>query len=79
MSPDPMAPPMAGPLPTMPPPSAPSAPPYSVELQPDGSSIYFVPSPDGDPMKKVVLQVNKAPKLPPAFQPAAPSPVAPMV
>lgn len=53
----------------MPAPSAPAAPPYQVRLQSDGSSVFYIPSPDGDPSKDVVLGRNDAPKLPKAFQP----------
>ncbi len=67
----PMGPPPG--LPAMPPPSAPAAPPYTTRLQADGSSIYVIPSPDGDPGKDVVLGVNPPPKIPKAFQqPASP-------
>jgi len=54
------------PLPQAPP--APQAPPYTVRLQPDGSSVYVMPSPDGDPGKDIVLGVNKAPAVPKAMQ-----------
>ena len=52
--------PQAGGLPA---PEAPAAPPYMVRMQPDGSSIYVIPSPDGDLIKDIVLGVNPAPKL----------------
>lgn len=74
-SPAPIGPPPMSPavgLPMMPPPSAPATPPYSVRLQNDGSAVFYVASPDGDPGKDVVLQVAKAPKVPPAFQTSAP-------
>lgn len=48
----------------MPPPSAPAQPPYTVSLQPDGSSKYSIQTPGGE----VVLGINPAPKLPKAFQ-----------
>lgn len=59
--------PMAG-MPMMPAPSAPPTPNYEVRMQPDGSSVYVVPSPDGDVAKDIVLGVNQAPKLPKAMQ-----------
>jgi len=70
--PPPAAMPMGSTLPAMPAPSAPAGPPWSVALQPDGSSKYFIPSPDGDPAKEIVLGVNPPPKLPKALAPAAP-------
>ena len=70
--PPPAAMPMGSTLPSMPAPSAPAGPPWSVALQPDGSSKYFIPSPDGDPAKEIVLGVNPPPKLPKAMAPAAP-------
>jgi hypothetical protein len=41
-------------------------------MQPDGSSIYVMPSPDGDPINDIMLGRNEPPKLPKAFQPPAP-------
>lgn len=70
--PPPAAMPMGSTLPTMPEPAAPAGPPWSVALQPDGSSKYFIPSPDGDPAKEIVLGVNPPPKLPKAFNAPAP-------
>lgn len=58
----------------MPAPSAPAAPPYQVRLQSDGSSVFYIPSPDGDQSKDVVLGRNDAPKLPKAFQQQATQP-----
>ncbi len=77
----------AGPMPLPPPPAMPPAPgaaapiprapvatpPWSVRPQPDGSSVYYMPSPDGDPSKEVILGVNPPPKLPKALQPPKPS------
>lgn len=51
-----------------PPPGAPSAPPYQIAMQPDGSGKYYVPSPDGNPLNDVVIGVIPPPKLPKAFQ-----------
>lgn len=48
----------------LPSPDAPSEPPFSVEMQPDGSSIYLTKT---DP--PIVIGVNKPPKLPPALNP----------
>lgn len=53
---------------------------YTVRMQPDGTSVYVQPSPDGDPTKDIILGVNKAPKIQPqapqgiplAFQPPQP-------
>lgn len=47
-------------------PTAPQKPPWDVQLQDDGSSVYTIPGPNGKP---VVLAVNKAPRLPHAMQP----------
>ncbi len=62
----------AGPATPMPPlpqaPAQPPAPSYDVRLQPDGSSVYVMPSPDGDPSKDIILGVNKAPAVPKAMQ-----------
>lgn len=71
-------PPPAGPLPMTPdasmPPAAPASAvaqesPYSVKLQADGTSVYYLPGPKGDGSDDIVLGVNRAPKLPPALQP----------
>lgn len=59
-------------MPMMPPPSAPAKPPYSVRLQADGSSIFYIPSPDGNPVNDIILGKNDPPKLPKALQPAQP-------
>lgn len=59
--------------PGFPPPGAPNEPPYEVVLQPDGSSIYQLPSP-APGMPPIVLGVNPAPKLPAALQKAAQPP-----
>ena len=58
-------------MPSLPAPGDPAQPPYTVRLQADGSSIYVLPSPDGDPAKDIVLSRNEPPKLPKAFQPPA--------
>lgn len=50
----------------------PQQPPYSVKLQPNGSSLYYVPSPDGNPANDIVLGLNDPPKVPKAFQKPAP-------
>ena len=42
---------------------------WQVRQQPDGSSINYIPAPDGDPSKEVILSVNPAPKIPTALQP----------
>lgn len=52
------------PLAGFPSPDAPAEPPYLVELQADGSSVYKTKT-----NPSVVIGVNKAPKLPPAMQP----------
>ncbi len=65
---------MGGAMPGLPSPGAPAAPPYTVRLQADGSSVYVLPSPDGDPAKDIVLSRNEPPRLPKAFQtPSAPT------
>ena len=46
--------------------------PWQVKQQSDGSSVNYIPSPDGDPTKDIILSVNAAPKLPRALQPPAP-------
>ena len=43
--------------------------PYQVEMQPDGSSIYYIPGPSGTSTDGVVVAVNPAPKLPKSLQP----------
>lgn len=58
----------AGGPPGMPAPNAPAAPPYTVRLQPDGSSVYSLQTPNGE----VVLGVNPPPKVPKAFSAATP-------
>lgn len=65
--------PQAGPLPPPPvaaPPMAPAAPavPWKVKQQPDGSSVDYIPSPDGNPANDVILNVHQAPKIPKALQ-----------
>ncbi len=45
-----------------------SAIPWKVKQQPDGSSVNYLPSPDGDPTKDIILNVNLPPKVPKAFQ-----------
>lgn len=45
-------------------PSASAEPPYDVELQADGSSIYYTKT---EP--RIVIGVNQPPKLPAALQP----------
>lgn len=45
-------------------PTGPMQPFWQVKQQPDGSSIDYIPGPSGD----IVLQVHKAPKVPPALQ-----------
>ncbi len=60
----------------MPPPAADagiSQPPYNVRLQPDGSSVYELPSP-APGMPAIVIGVNPAPHLPKSLQ--APKPTA---
>lgn len=47
----------------MPPQGSPSEPPYDVQLQPDGSSIYITKT-----QPPVVIGVNRPPKVPPALQ-----------
>jgi len=69
--PPPAAPEAMNPPGMFPPPQAPAAPPFNVRMQPDGSSVYIIPSPDGDPGKDIVLGINPPPKLPKAFQPPA--------
>lgn len=61
------APPMAA-APAITTPMGPPKPPWTVELQDDGSSIYQYPPlyPGGKP---VTIGVNKPPKLSPAMQP----------
>lgn len=60
--------PQGGPLPL--PASAPipqvQKPPYAVELQDDGTSVYTISGPNGKP---VIIGLNKPPKLPAALQP----------
>lgn len=51
----------AAPLPAQ---GSPAEPPYNVEMQADGTSIYKTPS-------GIVLGVNRAPKLPPSLNPNA--------
>jgi len=46
-------------------PDAPATPPWNVELQGDGSSVYTIPGPDGKP---IVIGINPVPKLPKALQ-----------
>jgi len=60
--------PMGNPFPA---PDAPSAPPYQVELQDDGSSVYSLPpqTPGGKP---IIIGINPPPKLPKALQPKQP-------
>lgn len=50
----------------------PQQPPYSVRLQPDGSSLYYTPSPDGNAANDVILGLNPPPKVPKALQKPAP-------
>ena len=69
--PPPAAMPPQGGMPSLPPSGAPAAP-YTVRLQPDGSSVYVMPSPDGNPANDIILSVNAPPKLPKALQPPAP-------
>lgn len=65
--PTPQTSPMAGgPLPA---PADPTAPPWKVKQQPDGSSVDYLPGPKGD----IVLAVHKPPPLPRAMQPGKPS------
>jgi len=71
MPPAPAAPEAMNPPGMFPPPQAPAAPPFDVRMQPDGSSVYVIPSPDGDKGKDIVLGINPPPKLPKAFQPPA--------
>lgn len=74
----PSAPPIPAGAPPMAQQAAPVAPPppaipWQVKQQPDGSSVNYVPSPDGDSSKDIILSVNAAPKLPRALQPPAPT------
>jgi hypothetical protein len=56
--------------PITPPPGQPEENPYQVRLQPDGSSVYYLPGPT--PQQEIILGVNNPPKLPKALQqPAA--------
>jgi len=66
-------PPGAPPMPPAPPqaPAAPQGPAWTVRPQADGSSVYVIPSPDGDPSKDIVIGMNPAPKLPKSLQPGA--------
>lgn len=69
-------PPIPAGAPPMAPQTAPVAPPppaipWQVKQQPDGSSVNYVPSPDGDSSKDIILSVNPPPKLPRAMQPPA--------
>lgn len=57
-------PPAAQGLVGLPQPGAPEEPPFDVQLQPDGSSIYLTKT---DP--PIVIGVNKPPKLPPGLAP----------
>ncbi len=43
-----------------------------VRMQPDGTSVYVMPSPTGDPSQDVILGLNPPVKIPKAFQPQAP-------
>lgn len=45
--------------------------PYTVRMQPDGSSLYTIPSPDGNAAQDIVLGLNPPPKMPKAFQKAS--------
>lgn len=65
----PMAPPGAmsqpmGGAPMQPP--QPQAPPWNVQMQSDGSSVYSIPGQDGKP---IILGVNPPPRLPKSLQP----------
>lgn len=60
---------MAGPG-AMPPggpmqPPAPTKAPWDVQMQDDGSSVYSIPGPNGNP---IILGVNPPPRLPKALQ-----------
>lgn len=71
----PMGAPLAPPAPVAPPPPAAPTVPWKVKQQPDGSSVDYVPSPDGDASKDIVLAVHLPPKLPRAMQaPQQPQP-----
>ena len=59
-------------MPSLPAPGAPAQAPWQVRLQADGSSVYVVPSPDGDPTKDIILGRNEPPKMPKALQAPAP-------
>jgi hypothetical protein len=59
-----MAGPGGTPLGTFPSPTAPAEPPYTVDMQADGSAIF-----KSRTEPPVVIGVAKAPKLPPALQP----------
>lgn len=51
-------------------PGAPEKPPFEVEMQPNGTSVYYVPGSNG---QKIILGVNPPPKMPKALQPNAPA------
>ena len=51
-----------------PPPGAPAGPPWKVEQQQDGSSVNYIPGPDGTIKDGIIFSVNPAPKLPKALQ-----------
>ena len=52
----------------LPSPDEPSKPPWDIKLQADGSSVYYIKSPDGDPANDIVLGRNEPPKLPKGMQ-----------
>lgn len=78
LPPPPVMPPPPGPAPLPPlaspmPPDASASPVnpailWKVKQQPDGSSVDYISSPDGDPSKDVVIAIHPPPKVPKAFQ-----------
>ena len=52
----------------LPSPDEPTAPPWDIKLQADGSSVYYIKSPDGDPANDIILGRNEPPKLPKGMQ-----------
>lgn len=53
------------------PPQGPPPPQWQVKMQPDGTSVYFMPGPKGDGSDDLIMGVNPPPKQPKGAQPPA--------